>query len=450
MRAFFFVATTCTAYVASPSPRRATRLRAVDADVLRKEFPALQQRSRGHDLIYFDSGATSQKPQSVLDATTNYYERDNANVHRGAHDLAQRATDAYEGARDTVAAFINAYSRNEVVWTRGATEAINLVAHAWGDTHVGEGDEIVLTALEHHSNLVPWQLLSKRTGCTVRYAPLDALGQKIDEDKLLELITPKTKVVSLCHVSNVLGCVAPVAKVVQKVRDVAPQAVILLDACQSAPHTPLDVQALGVDFVAFSGHKMCGPTGIGVLWGRADRLEAMRPWQGGGEMIGDVFLDDGVTTFAAPPVRFEAGTPPIAEAVGLGAACDFLSRVGMANIAAYEEQLGQKLYDGLAARDRINIVGPPAAERGAALVAFTCDGVHSSDLAFFLDQEGVAVRAGHHCTQPLHKRLDADGGTVRASLALYNTEAEVAAFLAALDRVLADLADDSGFVPLDL
>ena len=453
MRALLLVTTTtaCAAYVAPSRTNKATALRAVDADVLRQEFPALKQKSRGHDLVYFDSGATSQKPQSVLDATTKYYEEDNANVHRGAHDLAQRATDAYEGARDIVAKFINAFSRNEVVWTRGATEAINLVAHAWGDAYVSSGDEIVLSALEHHSNLVPWQLLSKRTGCTIKYAPLNDKQEQLDTDKLLELITPQTKVVALCHVSNVLGCVAPVPQVVEKVRRVAPEAIILLDACQSAPHTPLDVQKLGVDFVAFSGHKMCGPTGIGVLWGLSNRLEEMRPWQGGGEMIGDVFLDDGVTTYAAPPARFEAGTPPIAEAVGLGAACEFLSEVGMDSIADYEKQLGAKLYEGLAGfGDRIRIVGPPPSERGAALCAFTCDGVHSSDLAFFLDQEGVAVRAGHHCTQPLHKRLGADGGTVRASLALYNTEAEVEAFLAALDRVLADLEDDSDFVPLDL
>ena len=224
---------TCAAYVAPARRPKATKLHAVDADVLRQEFPALKQKSRGHDLVYFDSGATSQKPQSVLDATTKYYEEDNANVHRGAHDLAQRATDAYEGARDIVAKFINAFSRNEVVWTRGATEAINLVAHAWGDAYVSRGDEVVLSALEHHSNLVPWQLLSSRTGCTLKYAPLNDKQEQLDTEKLLELITPQTKVVALCHVSNVLGCVAPVQQVVEKVRQVAPEAIILLDACQS-------------------------------------------------------------------------------------------------------------------------------------------------------------------------------------------------------------------------
>ena len=432
------------------------RLAGCDAEALRGEFPALAQSTNGHELIYFDSGATSQKPRRVLEEMEAFYASDNANVHRGAHTLATRATEAYEGARDKVAAFLGA-DRDEVVWTRGATEAINLVAHGWGDGHVGPGDEILCTEVEHHSNLVPWQLLAKRTGATVRYARLDRAGGCVDEAHLLSLVNEKTKVVACVHVSNVLGCVLPVDRVVAAARSQAhADCAVLLDCCQSAPHRSLDVRALGVDFIVASGHKMCGPTGIGFLWGRKDRLEAMAPWQGGGEMIADVFLDDGETTFAAPPARFEAGTPPIAEAVGLGAAVDFLRDVGMDNVAAHERDLAQKLYEGLQTfGDALDLYGPPdVADRGAALVAFNAKGVHASDLAFFLDQEGVACRAGHHCTQPLHTRLGAPGGTVRASLSLYNTAAEVDAFLAKLATVLADLQaepdDLADFVPIDL
>ena len=439
---------------APPPCRGPVRLSAFDAEALRAEFPALHQRTNGRDLIYFDSGATSQKPARVLAALERFYARDNANVHRGAHALATRATDAYEAARDKVAAFIGA-RRDEVVWTRGATEAINLVAQAWGPSNLGAGDEIVLTELEHHSNLVPWQLLARRTGAKIRYARLDERGAGVDEAHLLAQINGRTKLVALVHVSNVLGSVAPVAAVVAAARTRgAPGCAVLLDACQSAPHAPLDVGALGVDFLAASGHKMCGPTGIGFLYGRREVLAAMDPWQGGGEMIADVFLDDGETTFADPPARFEAGTPPIAEAVGLGAAVDFLADVGMEHVAAHEAALAARLYAGLAAfGDRLELYGPTeAADRGAALVAFNARGVHAADLATFLDLEGVACRAGHHCTQPLHARLGAPGGSVRASLALYNTADEVDAFLAALARVLDDFdgAGDDDFVPLDL
>ena len=432
------------------APAVTARRSAIDG--IAAEFPALDQVVNGRKLIYFDSGATAQKPRAVLDALAGHYERDNANVHRGAHELATRATDAYEGARESVARFVGG-ERDEIVWTRGATEAINLVAHGWGDAHVGAGDEILLTACEHHSNLVPWQLLAARVGATVKYARLRDDGAGIDEAHLLSLIGARTKVVGIVHVSNVLASSAPVAAVVAAVRSAAAKnAVVLLDACQSAPHAPLDATALGVDFLVASGHKMCGPTGIGFLWGKAAVLDAMRPWQGGGEMIGDVYLDDGETTFAAPPARFEAGTPPIAEAVGLGAACEYLDRVGMVKIEAHERDLAAALHDGLAARDRVTIYGPKrAADRSAAIVAFSVDGVHPSDLAFFLDRVGVAVRAGHHCTQPLHARLDAPGGTCRASLALYNTLAEVDDFLARLDEVLDDVfAEDDALAPLDL
>ncbi|KAH8096535.1 cysteine desulfurase [Aureococcus anophagefferens] len=327
-------ASVAAALLRAPPPCRGpVRLSAFDAEALRAEFPALHQRTNGRDLIYFDSGATSQKPARVLGALEKFYARDNANVHRGAHALATRATDAYEAARDKVAAFVGA-RRDEIVWTRGATEAINLVAQAWGPSNLGAGDEIVLTELEHHSNLVPWQLLARRTGAKIRYARLDADGAGVDEAHLLAQINGRTKLVALVHVSNVLGSVAPVAAVVAAARTRgAPGCAVLLDACQSAPHAPLD---------------------------------------GGGEMIADVFLDDGETTFADPPARFEAGTPPIAEAVGLGAAVDFLADVGMEHVAAHEAALGARLYDGLAAfGDRLELYGPTdAADRGAALVAF--------------------------------------------------------------------------------
>eukprot|EP00629_Pelagomonadales_sp_RCC1024_P006160 CAMPEP_0119263904 /NCGR_PEP_ID=MMETSP1329-20130426/3160_1 /TAXON_ID=114041 /ORGANISM="Genus nov. species nov., Strain RCC1024" /LENGTH=449 /DNA_ID=CAMNT_0007263643 /DNA_START=227 /DNA_END=1573 /DNA_ORIENTATION=+ len=430
---------------AGPRRRTRTRPRALDVEGIREEFPALQQTIHGEPLIYFDSGATSQKPRRVLAAMAAFYERDNANVHRGAHALATRATDAYEAAREKVARFVGG-RRDEIVWTRGATEALNLVAHAWGDVHVRPGDEIVLTEAEHHSNLVPWQLLAKRTGCRVRYAKFDRASGRVDEAHLLSLVNEKTKLIAVAHVSNVLATVAPVAKIVEAARERgAPGCAVLLDGCQSAPHLRVDVNHLGVDFYVASSHKMCGPTGVGFLW--SNKLEAMAPWQGGGEMIGDVFLDDGETTFAAPPARFEAGTPPIAEAVGLGEAVDFLEAVGMDAVAAHESALVERLYRGLEAfGDRLELQGPrDPRDRGAALVAFTARGVHPSDLAFFLDREGVATRAGHHCTQPLHARMGCPGGTVRASLSLYNTGAEVDAFLEKLDRVLGEFDDLDDF-----
>mmetsp|Transcript_44379 Transcript_44379/g.106625 ORF Transcript_44379/g.106625 Transcript_44379/m.106625 type:complete len:376 (-) Transcript_44379:31-1158(-) len=362
----------------------------------------------------------------------HHQQNDNANVHRGAHLLSVRSTDSYEGARDKVAGFINAASRSEVIFTRGATEAINLVAQTWGRTNLGEGDEIILTVMEHHSNLVPWQMLAKERGFSIKFAPLDA-SESLDLDALKALITPRTKLVALAHVSNTLGCVAPVREIVAAAHAV--DALVLLDACQSLPHMPVDVQELGVDFVAASGHKMCGPTGIGFLWGRLALLEAMPPWHGGGEMIRDVYLES--STYAPPPNRFEAGTPAITQAIGLGAAVDYLSGLGMDKVQAYEEQLGAYLYRRMSEVGGLRLYGPDPAEghARAALVAFTHPAVHSSDLATFLDQDGIMVRAGHHCTQPLHRELGI-AGSCRASLYIYNTEAEVDAFVEALQTNL--------------
>lgn len=414
-----------TSLAVSTAPRLGAALRA--------DFPLLHQEVwEGKQLVYLDSAATSQKPTCVLDAMQQHQQNDNANVHRGAHLLSVRSTDSYEGARDKVAGFINAASRSEVIFTRGATEAINLVAQTWGRANLGEGDEIVLTVMEHHSNLVPWQMLAEERGFTIKFAPLDA-GESLDLKALKALITPRTKLVALAHVSNTLGCVNPVREVVAAAHAV--DALVLLDACQSLPHMPVDVQELGVDFVAASGHKMCGPTGIGFLWGKLALLEAMPPWHGGGEMIRDVYLES--STFAPPPNRFEAGTPAITQAIGLGAAVDYLSALGMDKVQAYEEQLGAYLYRRMAEVGGLRLYGPDPRQghARAALVAFTHPAVHSSDLATFLDQDGIMVRAGHHCTQPLHRELGI-AGSCRASLYIYNTEAEVDAFVEALQTNL--------------
>lgn len=391
---------------------------------LRAEFPVLHQQVYERPLVYLDSAATSQKPRSVLSAMDQYYERDNSNVHRGAHALSARATDAYEAARDAVARFVRAPSRREIVFTRGATEAINLVAATWGSQNIGAGDEIVLTVAEHHANIVPWQLLAERVGATVRYAQLDPATGGVDVEHLLGLLGPRTKLVAFAHVSNVLGSVAPVRRIADAAAAVGART--LLDACQSVPHMPTDVSQLGVDFLVASAHKMCGPTGIGFLWGRLELLEAMPPYQSGGEMIDEVTLDG--STFAPPPGRFEAGTPAIAEAVGLGAAVEFLEGLGMEAVEAYELQLGAHLHERLSALPGVRVLGPPAGVPRAALAAFVVDGVHANDLATFVDQDGIAIRAGHHCAQPLHAALGLSS-SARASLYCYSTAEEVHALV---------------------
>ncbi|MCG9890369.1 MAG: SufS family cysteine desulfurase [Thermosynechococcaceae cyanobacterium MS004] len=404
------------------------------AEDLRLDFPILGQEVNGKPLVYLDNAATSQKPLAVLDALQNYYRRDNSNVHRGVHTLSARATDAYEGARDKVAAFINAASRQEIVFTRNATEAINLVAYAWGQANLKTGDEIILSVMEHHSNLIPWQLLAQRTGAVLKFVELTDT-QEFDLDHYRSLISEKTKLVSVVHVSNTLGCINPVEEIVAIAH--AHGARVLVDACQSAPHMPLNVQAMDCDWLVASGHKMCGPTGIGFLYGKLDLLRAMPPFLGGGEMIADVFFDH--ATYADLPHKFEAGTPAIAEAIALGAAVDYLNGIGMDKIHAYEEELTAYLFQRLAEIPELKIYGPQPKADGsgrASLAAFTAGEVHPHDLSTILDQAGVAIRAGHHCTQPLHRLLNAQS-TARASLYFYNTRAEIDTFIASLKEAIA-------------
>jgi len=401
---------------------------------LRSDFPLLEQDVSGSPLVYLDSAATSQKPRSVLRAMTEHQERDNANVHRGAHTLSMRSTEAYEAAREKVANFIHAASAREIVFTRGCTEAINLVAASWGAANLQAGDEVVLTVMEHHSNIVPWQLLAESRGIVLKYARLHAENETLDMGHLESLVEPgKTKLIGVAHVSNTLGCQTDVQRVANLAKSVG--AKVLVDACQSVPHMPVDVQSLGADFLVASGHKMLGPTGIGFLWAPYDVLAEMPPWQGGGEMIDEVTLAG--VTFAPPPGRFEAGTPAITQAIGLGAACDYLTALGMERVEEYERELGRRLYEKLSAIDGLRIYGPPPSVEGgrAALCAFNIDGIHASDLATFLDTEGFAVRAGHHCTQPLHAELDA-AGSARASLYVYNTPEEVDRFCAELESTV--------------
>lgn len=370
-------------------------------------------------LIYLDSAATSQKPKQVIDAISHYYNRVNSNVHRGAHTLSREATAAFEDARDTIASFINAFSRNEVVFTSGATEAINLVASSYGRSNLKPGDEIVISEMEHHSNLIPWQMLAKETGAVLRYAKVDWEAGGLDVDDMISLLNEKTKIVAFQHVSNVMACVNPVQEIVSSIRSKSPDSVILLDACQSVPNRPVNVQDLGVDFLAASGHKMCGPTGIGFLWGKEDLLNSMPPFMGGGEMIDHVSLEG--STFAPAPARFEAGTPPIAQAVGLGAAIKYLQSIGMDKVNAYEHEIASYMHRRMNEVDGVHVLGPPLGVDRAALCAFYVDNVHPSDLSTFLDMEGVAIRAGHHCCQPLHIARDISH-SARASLYIYNTK----------------------------
>jgi cysteine desulfurase / selenocysteine lyase len=404
------------------------------ADERRLDFPILYQEVNGKPLVYLDNAATSQKPLAVLEAIQHYYRSDNANVHRGVHTLSSRATDAYEGARDKVAAFVNAASRQEIIFTRNATEAINLVAYAWGQTTLKPGDEIILSVMEHHSNLVPWQIVAQRTGAVLKFVELTE-AQEFDLDQFRSLISNKTKLVSVVHVSNTLGCINPVEEIVAIAHNHG--AKVLIDACQSAPHLPLDVQAINCDWLVASGHKMCAPTGIGFLYGKLDLMRSMPPFLGGGEMIVDVFLDH--STYADLPNKFEAGTPAIGEAIALGAAIDYLTTIGMDKIHAYEQELTAHLFRRLAEIPELTILGPQPKADGsgrAALASFTAGEVHPHDLSTILDDAGIAIRSGHHCTQPLHRILDISS-TARASLYFYNTREEIDAFVAELKEAIA-------------
>ena len=384
---------------------------------MREDFPILDQKVHGHPLVYFDNAATTQKPRAVVEALRHYYEHDNANVHRGLHELSSRATEAYEAARTRVAQYIGAANSDEIVFTRGTTEGINLVAQTWGAKFVRAGDVILLTEMEHHSNLVPWQLLAERTGASLRFVPVRDDGT-LALEQLDQLLTPEVKLFAFTHVSNSLGTINPVAELCAKARAVG--AVTLVDAAQSGGHMPVNVQELGCDFLAVSGHKMCAPTGSGALYGRAEILDAMPPWHGGGEMIVSVTLEK--SSFKKAPHRFEAGTPNIAGAIGLAAAIDYLEGLGRFTIAEHDAQLTSYAIDRFADLPGMRILGP-SGERGAIL-GFVMDGVHPHDLTTFADQRGLALRGGHHCNQPLMRRFGLPG-TTRASFYFYNTTAEI-------------------------
>jgi cysteine desulfurase/selenocysteine lyase len=399
-----------------------------DVLALRREFPILRQQVNGKPLAFLDSAASSQKPARVIAALEDYYERYNANVHRGVYTLSEEATFAFERARGKVAKFVGASSPKEIIFTRNATEAINLVARAWGDANVRAGDRILLSVMEHHSNLVPWQMLAQRSGVQLDYLQVDGEGRLVLED-LGALLTERTKMVAITHQSNVLGTINPMREIATWAHDAG--ALVLVDGAQSVPHMPVDVQALGVDFLAFSGHKLCGPTGIGALWGRRKILDAMPPFLGGGSMIKAVTLHE--TTYADVPARFEAGTPAIGEAIALGEAVDFLSGLGMDKVYAHEQHLLGYALERLSEVKGLRMYGPMAVERRGAAVSFTLEGIHPHDVAAVLDSEGVAVRAGHHCCQPLHTLLDIPA-TTRASFYLYNIPEEIDRLVTGLEK----------------
>jgi len=405
----------------------ATAAPELDVGQLRKDFPILSQRVRGKPLVYLDNAATSQKPRSVIDAVSRFYATENANIHRGVHFLSERATLAYEAVRARVARFVNASSSDEIVFTSGTTEAVNLVAQSWGRSVVRAGDELLVTAMEHHSNLVPWQLLAAQTGAIVRAVPITEAGE-LDLDAFDRLLTDRTRLLAITHVSNALGTVNPVRALVAHARQRG--LVTLVDGAQSVPHLTVDVQALDCDFFAFSGHKVYGPTGVGVLYGRAALLERMPPWQGGGDMIEAVTLE--ASTFAPPPARFEAGTPKIAQVIGLGAALDYVAAVGLAPIGAREDELLAYATDRVSGLEGIRLIG--TARHKAAVLSFVVEGVHPHDVAAVLDDEGVAIRAGHHCAQPVMSRFGVPA-TVRASFAFYNTREEIDTLIRGLGRV---------------
>jgi len=394
----------------------------IDWAAVRRDFPILEQKVHGHSLIYFDNAATTQKPRAVLDTLRRFYERDNANVHRGIHELSNRATTAFEAARHRTARFINARSPEEIIFTSGTTEGINLIAQAWGTSHLKRGDKILLTEMEHHSNIVPWQLLAERTGVQLLYLPVNGDKGMLDSSRLDEWLAPEVKLLAMTHISNTLGTVNPVVEFCERARKRG--IVTLIDAAQSAGHRPLDVQQLGCDFLVFSSHKMCGPTGFGILYGRSERLEETPPYQGGGEMILNV--DFHQTTYKKPPHRFEAGTPDISGAIGFHAAMDYLDAIGRDNISHHDQELGAYAFEKLSGMKGVRLFGPHIGRAG--LVSFLLNGIHAHDVVTVADQRGIALRGGHHCNQPLMKKLGVES-TARASFYFYNTTAEVDRFI---------------------
>lgn len=399
----------------------------LDAGKVREDFPILKQLINGNPLVYLDNAATTQKPQPVIDALVSYYSTLNSNVHRGVHTLSQRATDDYEEARSKIRQFINAEDDHEIIFVRGTTEGINLVAQSFGRENIQQGDEIIISAMEHHSNIVPWQMLCQERGATLRVIPIDDTGELL-LDEYGALLNSRTKLVSVVHVSNALGTINPAKQIVQMAHDRGVP--VLLDGAQAVPHCPVDVRDLDCDFYVFSGHKLYGPTGIGVLYGKAELLEAMPPYQGGGEMIRSVTFEK--TLYNVLPHKFEAGTPNIAGSIGLGAAIDYITELGMDRIWAHEHQLleyGTKLLSGLS---NVRIIG--TAQEKSGILSFVMDGIHPHDIGTILDSEGVAIRTGHHCAQPLMDRFGISA-TARASLALYNTKEELDVMVKAIDRV---------------
>ena len=400
----------------------------LDVNKIRTDFPILQEEAYpGVPLIYLDSAASSQKPLPVIEVMDHYYRHTNANVHRGIHRLSEEATNAYEGARERIARFINAADSAEVIYVRNATEGFNLVAYSWGRANLQAGDEILITAMEHHANIVPWQILAEQTGVVLRHLPFLPNGT-LDLDQLPQLLTEKTKLFSFTAVSNVFGTVNPVKQLIEAAHKVG--ALAMVDAAQAVPHMPVDVQAWDCDFLAFSGHKMCGPTGIGILYGKRHLLETMPPFMGGGDMIRRVTLEG--STWADLPHKFEAGTPSIAEGIGLGTAVDYLTDLGMENVHAYEQYITNYALEALSEVDKLQILGPSAAQRGG-VAAFTIEGLHPHDMAELLDKDGIAIRAGHHCAMPLHQ-LCGVNSTARASFYIHTTTEEVDKLVDSLNR----------------
>lgn len=411
----------------APAPSAAEP--AFDLNALREDFPVLRREVHGKPLVYFDNAATSQTPRQVIEVFNDYYSRYNANIHRGLHTLADEATAAFEGTRETVRAFLNAEDSRQIIFARGTTEAINLVANSWGRTNLGPGDEVLISMLEHHSNIVPWQLLARELGFAIKVMPVDADGA-LDMTAYRTLLNERTRLVAVNHVSNALGTINPVAELATLAHEVG--AKILVDGAQAAPHQTVDVQSIDADFYAFSGHKVYGPTGVGVLYGKRELLEAMPPWQGGGEMISTVSFEAG-TTFAAIPHKFEAGTPAIADVIALGRALEWVQGVGLEAISDWEQTLLSHATQQVGEIDGLRILG--TAPHKAGVLSFVVDGAHSQDIGLLIDQLGVAIRTGHHCAQPLLHHFGVDA-TCRASFAAYNTVEEIDTFVASLKRVI--------------